>query len=134
MTSALLSPERTRPAFVRDYTDFRARLEALPNVVHAISTGLILPISDDEIRQTFLACVDTITETAPQYETAWAPHNPGADAVRIDPALFQEVFGIDLVKALWAGQFPRKFDSGDILDVSRLSDDELASLFNRKPQ
>ncbi len=134
MTSALLSPEGNTPAFVRDYADFRSRLEALPNIAHALLTGVILPISDAEIRQTFLACIDTIAETSPQYETAWAAANPGTDAVRIDPALFQDVFGIDLVKALWAGQFPRKFDSGDILDVSRLSDDELANLFNRKPQ
>ncbi len=134
MTSALLSQDCKRPAFVRDYDDFRTRLEALPNIVHALATGMILPITEAEIRQTFLACIDTIGETASRYETAWVAQNPKADAIRVDPGLFQEVFGIDLVKALWAGQFPRKFDSGDILDVSRLSDDDLAKLFNRKPQ
>ena len=134
MTTTSFFPECQRPAFVRDYDDFRARLEALPNIVHALDTGLILPVTDAEIRQTFLACIDTITETGSLYPSEWRARNPDADAMRIDPALFQEVFGIDLVKALWAGQFPRKLDTGDILDVSRLSDDDLAKLFNRKPQ
>jgi hypothetical protein len=134
VTTALFFADCKSPAFVRDYDDFRTRLEALPNIVHALAGGMILPITDTEIRQTFLACIDTISETASVYENAWRAQNPGTDDIRVDPALFQEVYGIDLVKALWAGQFPRKFESGSILDVSRLSDDELAKLFNRKPQ
>ena len=134
MAKALYQPEVATPAFVRDLNAFREGLEALPNIAHALATGVILPISDSEIRQTFLACVDTIVETPGQYETAWRRDNPNGDAVHIDPALFQQVFGIDLVKALWAGQFPRKLEQGDVLDVSRLSDEDLAKLFNRKPQ
>jgi len=134
VTTAPFFADYKSPAFVRDYDDFRARLEALPNIVHALESGMVLPITDAEIRQTFLACIDTITETAAAYEDAWRGQNPGMDDVRVDPALFQEVYGIDLVKALWAGQFPRKLENGSILDVSRLSDDELAKLFNRKPQ
>ena len=113
---------------------FRAALQALPNVAQALATAHVLPITDTEIRQTFLACVDTVTAAPANYQAAWPASHPDADAVRIDPALFQEVYGIDLVKALWAGQVPRKFESGDILDVSRLSDDELARLFRRRPQ
>ena len=134
MTTTLSSPDIVRPAFVRDFDAFRTGLEALPNIVHALGTGLILPITDNEIRQTFLACIDTISESPGQYEAAWLCGHPGSDAVRVDPALFQEVFGIDLVKALWAGQFPRKLELGEVLDVSRLSDDELAKLFNRRAQ
>jgi hypothetical protein len=134
VTTALFFADCKSPAFIRDHDDFRTRLEALPNIVQALASGIILSITDAEIRQTFLACIDTITETAPAYEDAWRAQNPDMDDVRVDPALFQEVFGIDLVKALWAGQFPRKFESGSVLDVSRLSDDELAKLFNRKPR
>ncbi len=133
MTSASVSSDRPRPAFVRDLDAFRAGLEALPNIVHALTTAHILPITDTEIRQIFLACVDTITEMPADYEAAWLAQHPATEAMRIDPALFQDVFAIDLVKALWAGQFPRKLESGAILDVSRLSDEELAKLFNRRP-
>ena len=135
MTSALPSSDTAAPAFVRDLDTFRERLEALPNIAQALASGHILPITDSEIRQTFLACVDTITELPDAYEAAWQQDHPETDALQVDPALFQETFGIDLVKALWAGQFPRKLELGDVLDVSRLSDDDLARLFNRqKPQ
>lgn len=134
MTSSLPSSDLAPPAFIRDLEMFRGRLEALPNIAQALASGHILPITDSEIRQIFLACIDTVTETAGEYEAAWRQDHPGSDALEIDPALFQEVFGIDLVKALWAGQFPRKLETGEILDVSRLSDEDLAKLFNRKPQ
>lgn len=134
VASALPPSDTAAPAFVRDLDTFRSQLEALPNIAHALASGHILPILDSEIRQTFLACIDVITDTPGMYETAWRQDHPDEDTVRIDPALFQETFGIDLVKALWAGQFPRKLELGDVLDVSQLSDDDLARLFNRKPQ
>lgn len=134
MTSTPTSYPVHAPGFVRNLDAFRRQLEALPNIVYALATAQILPITDAEIRQTFLACIDTITETPGVYEVAWRARNPETDALRIDPGLFQEAFGIDLVKALWAGQFPRKLESGDILDLTRLSDEDLAKLFNRKPQ
>jgi len=134
VTSSLPSFDLAPPAFIRDLEVFRGRLEALPNIAQALASGHILPITDSEIRQIFLACIDTVTETPGKYEFAWRGNHSDSDAVEIDPGLFQDVFGIDLVKALWAGQFPRKLEMGEILDVSRLSDEDLAKLFNRKPQ
>mgnify|MGYP000556570635 CR=1 FL=1 len=134
MTWTLSSPDIAPTAFVRDLDAFRDRLQTLPNVAHALATGHILPITDSEIRQTFLACIDTIAETPGPYESGRRLNGAGGDVIHVEPALFQDVYGIDLVKALWAGQLARKLELGDVLDVSRLSDAELAKLFNRKPQ
>lgn len=124
----------TQQRFSSDLAFFGLSLAAMPTVVHALATGVLLPLEDREIHSLFTSCVEMIDEDPAPYTATYGAYvqDEAFGALHLDPEIFEQAYALDLVKALQAGQFARRLEAGHFIDLSRMSEQDLATLFNRQ--